>query len=474
MEEVGPGKRVYVCNLPRECTVDEVERWLQTNLSECGEIKEIKVVKRNRPEGSQCQNHEGQAHVVFETLQAAEKAVTSSKNMILKERIIRFRYAKVQPLKNLKKEIPAKDRMLKTEARQRNRHRRMEREAEDIIEIISRLPEPGGCSAEKRTISLDAWAQMEVNPIINWEKMPVSCDPCDILQSGSQEKTLRGERKRWQVESFALLLDRLLGSSKKSFRIVDIGCGTGNLALPLAVRFPLHEFTALDMKPQALNILNRRSHEAGLTNIKTKLGMVEDMQDGFDVCLALHACGNATDYAMMKAVQMRAAYLVSPCCVGKLKFSLTGGSSFHMSKCRYSATEQAHQSDYINLESLSESIKEISMESDPQVVTHPRSAWMTDQLTEPVQQFQAMAKMGDYFHSKDSKHGEASNLWNAASLCKLHIEIDRNQAAKEAGYMVELIKTIHCDQMAKKDLLMGVPPERSDWSSWDSIFRTAV
>lgn len=44
--------------------------------------------------------------------------------------------------------------------------------------------------------------------------------------------------------------------------------------------------------------------------------------------LRRHACGNATDAALLKAQQNRAAYIVSPCCVGKLKFSLSGGTSF--------------------------------------------------------------------------------------------------------------------------------------------------
>ena len=47
----------------------------------------------------------------------------------------------------------------------------------------------------------------------------------------------------------------------------------------------------------------------------------------FDIALALHACGNATDYALAKAGEARAAFIASPCCVGKLKFSLSGGSS---------------------------------------------------------------------------------------------------------------------------------------------------
>lgn len=39
------------------------------------------------------------------------------------------------------------------------------------------------------------------------------------------------------------------------------------------------------------------------------------------MCLVLHACGHATDVAMLQAHRCRAAMIVSPCCVGKLVFS---------------------------------------------------------------------------------------------------------------------------------------------------------
>lgn len=36
----------------------------------------------------------------------------------------------------------------------------------------------------------------------------------------------------------------------------------------------------------------------------------------FDVGLALHACGNATDATLQLALAAGAAFIVSPCCVG--------------------------------------------------------------------------------------------------------------------------------------------------------------
>jgi hypothetical protein len=45
------------------------------------------------------------------------------------------------------------------------------------------------------------------------------------------------------------------------------------------------------------------------------------------VALALHACGNATDLALLQAQRAKAAFIVNPCCIGNLKFSIPGGKS---------------------------------------------------------------------------------------------------------------------------------------------------
>ena len=57
-------------------------------------------------------------------------------------------------------------------------------------------------------------------------------------------------------------------------------------------------------------------------------GMIEHFDRPYQVALGLHACGNATDFVMLSALKQRAAYILCPCCVGKLKFSTAGGSSF--------------------------------------------------------------------------------------------------------------------------------------------------
>ena len=45
----------------------------------------------------------------------------------------------------------------------------------------------------------------------------------------------------------------------------------------------------------------------------------------FDLAIALHACGQASDAVILQAVERSVPYIVSPCCIGNVKFSLNKG-----------------------------------------------------------------------------------------------------------------------------------------------------
>jgi ubiquinone/menaquinone biosynthesis C-methylase UbiE len=137
-----------------------------------------------------------------------------------------------------------------------------------------------------------------------------------------------------QVETFELVMSRLLATLQDStseaqhLHVVDFGCGTGNLLLPLAHAYPQCNFTGVDMKPTALQLLQQRAAQGGLTNVKVFQGMIEQFREPFDFALALHACGNATDRVLQMAVHHRASFIVSPCCIGEsLRVSTTGAAT---------------------------------------------------------------------------------------------------------------------------------------------------
>ena len=240
------------------------------------------------------------------------------------------------------------------EHKHRQRRRKTERRHAAVNEILSKIAPPSRASF---TSLEDTPAWRDGNPI-EWSSMGPSCDPASMANDGN-EATMRGDdankgasttaaaaaqpvvnlramRKRWQVESFAVVLRELEreraarddADAMPPMRVVDFGAGSGNLILPLAKRFPDVRFTAVEMKRRSAEILERRAAAAGLTNVDVVVDMIEKTTFGFDVGVALHACGNATDFTIARCLAAAAAFAVSPCCIGKLKFSLAGGSSF--------------------------------------------------------------------------------------------------------------------------------------------------
>ena len=45
--------------------------------------------------------------------------------------------------------------------------------------------------------------------------------------------------------------------------------------------------------------------------------MIEEFKGRCDVALALHCCGNATDWAILQAQSAQAVYVAIPCCIGE-------------------------------------------------------------------------------------------------------------------------------------------------------------
>ena len=330
--------------------------------------------------------------------------------------------------------------------------------------------------------------------------------------------TVRAVRKRSQIESFASVLAQMIPSgvdSEEPLHIVDFGSGTGNLSLALAYLFPRCRVTAVDMNARSILLLQQRALAGGLMNITGVVGRIEAFEEHFDVAVALHACGVATDYALYKAQQCRAAYIMCPCCIGKLKFGLKRNiSDPHHERSSGSGDSKS------NLTEDSENACEM--------ITHPRSQWLSDALvagsgtistlvieppqisqdavntstsvTLPLEQhistsstcllppppppalppshtlshlhshphmspdelFAAMARAGDISHGEAHTQNTAGLTHphaHEARLCKCHLELDRNMCMQEAGYQTALMKLLQSELTGKSELLVGVPRE---------------
>lgn len=149
--------------------------------------------------------------------------------------------------------------------------------------------------------------------------------------------------------------------------MVDFCSGTGNSILAIASLLPHIHFTLVDIKvwsilfppihflfsfpspthntqPVSLSLALSRAKEAGITNVSTWEGNVHlydgegattttKTGGGFDIGIATHACGIASDLAQMKCIAHQAAFLICPCCSGKaVTQDLPAGLSFPRSK----------------------------------------------------------------------------------------------------------------------------------------------
>lgn len=262
------------------------------------------------------------------------------------------------------------------------------------------------------------------------------------------------------------------------------------------------------MKQAALRILEQRAAAAGLKNVRCHAGMIETFSDPFDVGMALHCCGNATDHAMLKCTEQRAAMLSCPCCVGKLVFSMSGGSSFspHVKQWHGLVQEQKKPGGLLKEQQHSrhpdggtalQGQKQGGQLPDQQeaqqqmpdtssisntassipAVRHPRSDALLRCLPDPERTFRLLASQADTTVHKTADgadegeeegegklQGHQDVLSLAAVLCKVHVELDRREAAREAGYSCALFKLFahHCQ--AKTDFLVGVPREKACWA----------
>ncbi|KAF1331232.1 Glutathione s-transferase c-terminal domain-containing protein, partial [Globisporangium splendens] len=241
--------------------------------------------------------------------------------------------------------------------------------------------------------------------VIPWEDLPDGIHPRD-----GKLPPLRARNKRHQVENLAVFLQRIL---RPGDVVVEFCAGSGYVALPLACLFPQCTFVLLDKKEPSLAIAGERIAAAGLTNVEVFCGFINEYDKPFDVGIALHACGEATDMVMQKCLDEQAAYVLAPCCVGKIKLS---------------------------------------------ALEYPRSRALRDQLSRT--EYQVLAKAADFGHQNTEMSHSEINM--RRRRCKSILESDRNMRAQEAQYQTFMFVMHPHDVTPKNDILVGIPAATND------------
>eukprot|EP00658_Telonema_sp_P-2_P025046 TRINITY_DN20086_c0_g1_i2.p1 TRINITY_DN20086_c0_g1~~TRINITY_DN20086_c0_g1_i2.p1 ORF type:complete len:656 (+),score=135.09 TRINITY_DN20086_c0_g1_i2:329-2296(+) len=261
----------------------------------------------------------------------------------------------------------------------------------------------------------------------------------------------RAQRKRWQVESIATVIRDLVTSSTqdRQLRVCDFGCGSGNFGLPLAAMLPDVAFTLVDVNAYAVTLAEQKATKAGLTNVDRFLTCsIADLplEEHFDIAVAMHACGEATDFAQAAALSRGVPYVLCPCCIGKLQSTTRNPSTFSgLSPGQPQSSWLQHLGFVSGSDIWTSLIQACDHTSDGGGELPPSLAgWFNGGASVlPIQELDA--------HLCDDSVVQC--------IAKAILESDRNSfAAERCGYGVLLAKLVPFTSSTKNDVIVGIPP----------------
>ncbi|XP_058048858.1 glutathione S-transferase C-terminal domain-containing protein isoform X2 [Ahaetulla prasina] len=174
---------------------------------------------------------------------------------------------------------------------------------------------------------------------LDWDSLPGAVNPGKGKMSAD-----RALRKQQQLNNLIALVTKL---AKPGDVIVDFCSGGGHVGIVLAYILPLCQIILVENKEQSLICAEKRSDELGLHNIWFIQANMDNFKGSFNIGVALHACGVATDMVIEHCIKVGAAFVISPCCYGFVqntsKFAFPKSHQFkkvlsykeHMILCRF-------------------------------------------------------------------------------------------------------------------------------------------
>jgi len=181
-----------------------------------------------------------------------------------------------------------------------------------------------------------------------------------------------------------------------------------------------------------------------LDNLYTFCGPVQDFVEPFDMAIALHLCGEATDVCLRKAINAEAAsIIVAPCCVGKLSKKVLNPDVYHATG-QNNATVTYPQSDlFCRLISPTTTTKDDNNDNSNK---------------QEEEDWNALAKAADY--SNENEFGTSRNA--SRRTAKALLETDRMLFLENNMYKTALMKMQPLNVTPKNDILVAWRPQVYD------------
>ncbi len=153
--------------------------------------------------------------------------------------------------------------------------------------------------------------------------------PCDFLiELGVMNKDGKVLAKKYdkfkQINRFLEIVDDAVGKVdlKNDYKIIDFGCGKAYLTFALYHYFykikKLNvQIVGLDLKTEVIDFCNDAAKKLNYSQLRFENGDIKDYNTNLDIdmVVTLHACDNATDAALVKAIKWNTDIILSvPCC----------------------------------------------------------------------------------------------------------------------------------------------------------------
>lgn len=310
--------------------------------------------------------------------------------------------------------------------------------------------------------------QNSKNDAVPWpfSSLPVSSR---VLGNGSGQLSHpnRAARKEGQLQSMLRCIIQLVppcieqsNEIQGPFTLVDFGGGSGHLGIPLALLFPECCIIVVDLRKRSLDLMHQKAAvvkeeilqsypnqryslkppefvkdssafaccggDGVLENLYSFHGPVETFTAPFDMALALHLCGEATDVAIRKAINVRApAIVMAPCCVGKLSQKVSNPDIYHATG------------------------------SNMATVSYPQSPFFC-QLVTNQDDWDSLAKAADYSNEQEARTNRNATRRTAKAL----LETDRRLFLQAQSYKTALMRMDPWEATPKNDILVAWDPTK--------------
>lgn len=154
-------------------------------------------------------------------------------------------------------------------------------------------------------------------------------EPCDFLiELGVMNKDGKVLAKKYdkfkQINKFLEIVDDAVDKAnlKSNYKIIDFGCGKAYLTFALyyyfyKVKKVNVQIVGLDLKTEVIEFCNEVAKKLNYEHLRFENGDIKDYNTNLDIdmVVTLHACDNATDAALVKAIKWNTDIILSvPCC----------------------------------------------------------------------------------------------------------------------------------------------------------------